>query len=308
MVDYMNNIIVRQNQEPFLKLLRARQQTYLIAKRWMNAQLVLTLVIPTIGALLIWNWPSLRATVAFVSLAIVFVDAVFVDRQYRQVLKRAAKIVEEFDCELLEMSWDQFTVGDKIDREEIHAAATAYQKHTDDSKLIDWYPKAVERAPMHFGRLVCQRANLRYDSQLRTYYGRAVLGVMLLVLGLLIVIGFAQDLHFQEWALMLVPAAPVLGWGIREYYRQTDTADSLRALKKEVEKLWEEIVNKNADAEICLRKSRLFQSGIFLRRANSPLTMPFLYNIMRNRLEEQMNAGAEELVREVEKASTTRAE
>ena len=134
----MNNIATAQNLAPQIKLIRARQRMYRVATRWMILQIVLTVILPVIGALLILPWPGLRPYVAFLSLSAVILDALSLDRQHRQLLKRAAKVAEEFDCKILELPWDQFTAGDKVDPEDIHTAAERYSKQADDPRVRDW--------------------------------------------------------------------------------------------------------------------------------------------------------------------------
>src|SRR3954449_1592423 len=117
----MNSIPNVQNDEPQLKLLRARTHVYSRATVLMVVQLLLTLVLPVVGAVLAIFRAEYRAYVAAASLAAIIVDALILDRQYKLLLKRAAKIAEQFDCAVLELPWDQFTVGDKVEAEDVHA-------------------------------------------------------------------------------------------------------------------------------------------------------------------------------------------
>ena len=91
---------------------------------------------------------------------------------------------------------------------------------------------------MHLARIICQRTNLRYDSQLRRNCGVIIQVVALTLVGALIFSGLAQNLRMTEWVLSLAPATPFLAWAAREYYRQRDTADLLEDLMKEAKKLW----------------------------------------------------------------------
>ena len=137
----MNSIPILQNDEPQLKLLRARTHVYSRATMSMVLQHLLTLVLPVAGAVLAILRPEYRAYVAAASLVAVIVDALILDRQYKLLMKRAAKIAEQFDCTVLDLPWDQFTVGDKVEVEDVHAAARAYAARHDNSKLRGWYPK-----------------------------------------------------------------------------------------------------------------------------------------------------------------------
>jgi len=298
----MNNIPTVQNDEPQLKLLRARTHVYSRATLLMVVQLLLTLVLPVAGAVLAMFRPEFRAYVAAASLAAVIIDALILDRRHKLLMKRAAKIAEQFDCTVLDLPWDQFIVGDKVEAEDVHAAARAYAARHDDSKLRGWYPESVGAAPLHLARIICQRTNLRYDSQLRRSYGVIIRVVALTLVAGLFVSGLVQNLPMAEWVLSMTPAAPILAWAAREYYRQRDTADLLEDLMKEARKLWERARAGECDADACRQRSREFQNAIYTRRVNSPLVMPFLYRFKRLRLEDEMNEGAADFLRDLSTA------
>jgi hypothetical protein len=295
----MNKIPTLQNEEEPLKLLRARTHIYTRATRMMIVQLLLTVIVPGAGAVLVLFRPDFRAYVAAASLAIVIIDPLLLDRQYKILLKQAAKIAEQFDCTVLSLPWDQFTVGNRVDAEDIHAAARAYAAHHDDTKLLGWYPESVGAAPLHLARIICQRANLRYDSKLRRSYAVVIQIIAWALSCGLAIYGLIQNLQMRDLVLSMAPAAPILAWAAREYYRQRDTADLLEDLKNEAEQLWTRARVGECDVPGCLQKSREFQNAIYTRRATSQLVMPFLYLIKRSRLEDEMNQGAAALLRDL---------
>ena len=53
-------------------------------------------------------------------------------------------------------------------------------------------------------------------------------------------------------------------------------------------------------------RSRELQDAIFNHRASSPLIFDWVYNLLRRRMEEQMNAGADQLVSELRTAGNVR--
>lgn len=294
----MDQIPTVQNEEAQLKLLRARKQTYAHATALMIVQLALTVAVPVIGGVLAAFYPDLRVHVAAVALAVIVIDVLFLDRQQKVLIKRAAKIGEQFDCAVLGLPWDHFTVGDKVEAEDIHAVAKAHAARHDDGELRGWYPEAVGEVPLHFARIICQRTNLRYDSRLRRSYGDIIKVVAACVVGLLFVSGLVQNLSMTAWVLVMAPATPILAWAAREYYRQLDTAELLDTLMKEARKLWNQALSGECDAAGCEVRSREFQNAIYNRRANSPLVLPLLYRFRRSALEDEMNVGAAELLRE----------
>lgn len=291
-----NPIPARQNAEPQLKLLRARQWTYLVATRFMVLQIVLTVLLPIAGTVVTIFVPTLRPHFAALALAVLLLDAIFLDRRYKDLLKRAAKIGEKFDCAVLGLPWNSFVAGDEPEAEEIRSGARRWAARRDDAKLVDWYPLAAGEMPLALGRIVCQRANLRYDSQLRRSFGTVIVTVVVLIMGGLVVAGLLQDLNFTAWILALAPATPLLSWAGREYYRQRDTADLLDELMKKAKAFWKRALSGECDEDACLAQSREFQNAIYLRRSTSPLVIPYLYKFRRLALEDEMNAAADDFL------------
>lgn len=289
----MNAIPNHQNAEPALKLMRARQWTYIVANRLMILQVLLTVLVPIVAAVTTVFVPLLRPHFAALALVTLMLDAAVLDRQYKKLLKRAAKLGEAFDCLVLGLPWNGFVAGEAPEAEEIRWASRRWSKRRDDAKLRDWYPVAAGDMPIELGRIVCQRTNLRYDSHLRRSYGAVILIIVAVVLIGLLVAGLLQDLNLTAWILTLTPATPLLSWAGREYYRQSDTADLLEDLLKKARVFWEAALRGACDTEACLTESREFQDAIYLRRSTSPLVLPFLYNIKRLRLEDEMNDAAD---------------
>ena len=64
----------------------------------------------------------------------------------------------------------------EVDPEEIQKKS---QKHlelaADRSLLENWYPNEVVNLPLAYGRLVCQRCNIRWDAELRKKFNQCIL-------------------------------------------------------------------------------------------------------------------------------------
>jgi hypothetical protein len=296
----MNSIPERQNAEPQLRLLRARQHTYAEASNLLVAQLFLTVGVPVASAVIGLFNPELRPYGAALALLITVSDVAFLDRLQRQKLRLAAKIAEAFDEQVLEIPWNGFVAGRRADPETVAGAAAAWTRRKSDEKLTDWYPTAVATAPMHLARIICQRTNLWYDATLRRHYGDWVRGVGgLLVMGLFfgaLMAGLTIELFVTT---VLAPAAPVLTWSMREYFRQKDTADAQESLKGDAEALWDRAKTGQCSEPDCLVQSREFQNAIYARRSTSPLIIPWLYPLRRPQMERQMNQGAEAYLAEL---------
>lgn len=287
----MNQINRRQNTEPFLNLLRARSSVYESASAMQRLQLLVALILPIIAAALGFVVPESRPYVASVSLIIAVVDVCWLDRSQRARLRLAAGISERFDCTLLELSPNKFVTGRPISPEIIEGAAGRWT--AGDARLENWYPNIPEVVPLELARIICQLANLWYDSELRRSYGQALLSVVVILGIVMLVVGIGLNLSTIDLvATVFVPFAPVLLWGLREQYRQRDAADANETIRNEAETLWEQALANMHDLAGCTSRSREFQDAIYSRRAANPLIFPLLYRFRRKRLETQMNRGA----------------
>lgn len=290
----MNDIPAKQNEPRPQWLLRARQQTYARATRWQLVQLAATVVAPTLFAIWAIIEPSVRAELAAASLCLVLVDIFVIDRAQLKLRRHAAKIAEQFDHEVLALRWNEFVAGAKLDPEDIHDAAAAYPTDAASLERIrSWYPEAVGRAPIHVARIACQLTNLRYDAALRNFYATAVLILPALVVLATLIAWASLELSFADLVLsLLAPATPIMVWALRERMRHKDTALAQETVKAAAEALWTNI--RTCGEEECERRAREFQDAIFQRRVSSPLIFPLVYDLRRDKMEAQMNKGAEE--------------
>lgn len=294
----LNQIAERQNEPHQIKLLRAQRCIYDQAKAVVAWQIGLTVAVPFVGALLALAFPAIKAEVALVSLAISILDIAFLDRLQKRLVLRAARVQEEFDHIVLELPWNRFVSTTMVEREAIHEAATALEG--DDNPFIDWYPRVVSQAPIHLARIICQRTNLWYDSKVRRRYGGALIGAAVVLFVSLLLLGMIGGLTIVDFVLLVVaPATPFFSWAVREFYRQYDVAKALDRVREEAESLWERAKIKECGEDDCLMQSREFQNAIFIRRSTSTPIFNWIYKRMRSKNEEQMNVGANELVKDL---------
>lgn len=293
-----NMIPERQNSREMMRLLRARSEIYRRAVIMQKAQLCCTVVVPVICAIVGLLAPATRPAVAALSLALVLLDIGLIDRSLKKGLKTAALVCEAFDCALLEMPWNRFATGKPVDPEVVANADRRWPKG--EAKLENWYPVIVGKAPIHVARVVCQRTNLWYDAKLREDYGRYLFLGAFLIVAALAVAGLAVKLDFADFvATILAPATPIVGWAIREAFRQRDAAEAQRTTKSEADALWELIVLGDCPTDECTRRSREFQNSIFQRRVGNPLIFPMIYDRLRDDMEQDMNLAAEVLLRQI---------
>lgn len=293
----MNEIANRENSPEFLRLMFARSKIYQEARVFQVAQLVLTVGVPFFAGILGAFIPDVRPIAGALSVALTLFDVSFLDRQQRNKLRLAARISEQFDIGVLELPWNDF-IAKHVEPETIERTSSAWRHG--DGRLRDWYSPSVSKAPIALGRILCQRANLQYDCRLRTLYGNALVGLAFLIVAILVAIAVTKHLLFTDWVLTIVaPAAPIFVWAIRERFRQSDTGRTDDQIRAGVETLWKQTSTGAITADESLAQSRSLQDAIFAHRSSSPMTFPFIYNYMRSKLEREMHAGIDDLLRSI---------
>ncbi|MBA3999385.1 S-4TM family putative pore-forming effector [Brevundimonas sp.] len=297
----MNPIPHRQNQEPQLRLLRARKRILDDASIWLVVQFGLTVIMPMGLTILALFQPQIRPWAAAAALGVTLLDVLILDRMQRYRIRLSAKIAEAFDEAVLDVPWNKLVGGKRAPYPEIASAERRWVRWggTDD-RLRDWYPLAAGRPPLYLGRIICQRTNLWYDGELRRHYGRWLIGLGVgLPLILLAMAGFVGLTIDSFVTTVLAPTAPILTWSAREYFRQRDAADAQETLRGEAEALWEAAKQGECSEDDCKIQARELQNAIYLRRASTGLIFPGVYKQRRKTMETAMNDGAEGYVSEL---------
>lgn len=301
MDDIMSNrIIEEQNTQQQLERLAAQRYIYSQSKKLLALQMLLTIAIPitlTIAATIEQN---LKVWAAFYGVLISFMDVAVIE-QYQKSLKTcAAKIQELFDCDVLQMKWNELKMGNRPDIETVNEAAeNVKKKPLECEKLKNWYPEAIARLPLYLARLACQRTNCWWNIKLRRKYRFVLLVGVLLFALVFVAISIHQNMTIINFILgILVPFSPTILWTLREYYKQGESADALDKLKAQIEGIWGKAMSNELSEEAIELTSRDIQNEIFDRRRTDPVVFDSAYWFLRDKQEAQMNKGAEELVKE----------
>lgn len=300
-----NGIIELQAKPEMVRLIWARDKTYQAAKRTQGWFVFWTAAVPVIGALTSVLWPGLKPVLALISLLLLLLDVGLIDRLQKERLKRGAKLQEEFDTRAFGLPWNRFVAGDKVLPEDVTEAVSAPMPAKRQKEIETWYEASVSRVPLAYGRLVCQRTNISYDSRLRRRYGNGLFSVALVLAILVLIAGVLLDPKFTDAILGLAMVAPMLSWALREHRKQLDTCISLQNLQSEFKTVWTKALEGASDEELKVG-SRQLQDAIYQHRASAPLVFDWVYYRMRSKNEREAHAAAEEFIKQAEEALSAR--
>jgi len=295
----MNTIAQDQNTDKQLQRLAAQRYLYSRAKHVLEIQVTFDLLTPIVIAVMIAIFPSFDIYGAFVAVAVAILDVTLETYQSSRK-KQAADIQEIFDCDVLILESHELKKRRRPMTETIFEAAKRYKrKDPHFSALKNWYPPIVEEIPLHLARLVCQRINCWWDSQLRRRYVQAVSTVLVILFIIVLLFSLINGLSLAKFFLaVLIPLLPTFIWTIREFLHQSEAANDKDELRKYAEELWEKTLINEYSVAKTTEESRMLQDEIYNNRRTNPFILDWFYNRLKRENEEQMNVKAEELVNE----------
>jgi hypothetical protein len=293
-----------QLTEKFQSFIRASSYLYSRAKLVSVSQIVLTVLIPIVLTTLAVVYSDqtgpaskIKVWASFYGIVITLLDLAFFEKLQKELKKTAAKVQECFDCDLLLMNWNYFRAGDKPTPEKIDRAARALRRElTTDEK--NWYaPKSIGSLPIYLSRIICQRSNIWWDSEVRRRYTR-YLTIVAVIIGLVAtVVGLAKNMSMEVFVLtILAPIFPTIIWIIKEIKKQQDTIDTLDRLMKYVVQLWDDALNRSIDVDSIADKSRELQNELYVHRSSNQPIPNRIHKLLAKGLGTSMNTGAEELI------------
>jgi hypothetical protein len=287
----------KQNSARSLKHIAAWSQLYGHAKVMAGWQFFLSVPCALAMSLIALRWPEAKVVTTPFSLLFGWIDVLCLDRIQNSRKKIAAKMQEQFDCELFGLPWNEIRCSTAPETEVLNEAAEKFQRKGKKPDHRDWYPPEVGRLPTPLARLICQRAAVWWDmSQRRKYAGWLVAIVAVLVVGV-IAVSFTADQRVRDMVLSVyVPIAPAVVWAVRECIRQWDAVSALEKLKGQIESIFAEAISGKRSFRELDQLSRNIQDMSFDGRSRNPLFFDFIYNRLRPEHELRMSEKAKEMV------------
>lgn len=299
----MNKIPETQLEPTQLKRLAAQRQLYSDAKGLLRFQMGLNIFGPPILAGLV-EFASMRPIyAACCGIIVTFLNILGFTPWRQSWKKKAAKIQELFDCDVLELGWNELTIGSRVEMETIEEYALKHKRKTSDySKLKNWYSKSVGEVPIHLGRIACQRENCWWDARLRRRYAKLVFWALVILAIIILFLGIKGGVSLEKYILvMVIPLMPIFILGIQQYKENTESATRLDELRKYAEGLWEKALQGTTSEELT-HSSRNLQDMIYTNRWKNPLILDGFYKRFSEKDEELVNKTVDELVKEALKS------
>lgn len=283
--------------------LAAQRQLYSTAKRVFGWQVIFGGPVAVVGAVLVLFSPEFKIYVASWGLLVALCDLFWLTPWQKSLRGSAARIQEAFDCDVLELKWNDLKAGKHPDPELVKTQSTKYEKCAHKMPTLEnWYSPRVDDLPLHIGRIVCQRANCWWDSTQRRHYAAWLIGIVALVF--VIVCGLALNGGASVEALLLkgvLPLAPALLIALRQFSEQREAADRLDRLKDHCGTIWKSALSGKSKSALT-DMSRNLQDEILENRRKAPPVLDLIFKRLQNDYEASMNHAALHYVSEAKEA------
>lgn len=268
-------------------------------------QAIVALATPLLSATIVAIEPMAATWAAFVGMVVSIADVALLDPLQKTFRERGAKTQEEFDCAVLDLPWNDLLADARVSPEAIHEAAKKY-RNDPKAPVEDWYPTVVDELPLYQARIICQRASTWWDAKLRRRYANSIYVTLGAVSLFVVVIGLINQMSLDKFVLaVLAPLTPAILWASREARRHNEVAKVSERLADHGLAVWRKLVSGQMNERQATETSRRVQDLLFIRRYESPFVVDWVYRLLREQYEDEMNAGAQAMVQEIRRGGAT---
>lgn len=291
----MNNIVKKENLQINLDRLDAQRNLYSRVKIYAHLLTFLCVVVPVLIAItkIVWTETTLilRGAVVY-SFVLLFLRPCL--KSYVGTLQNlAARIQQQFDCDVFDLEWNEPLCGKQPDLEQIFAKKTG--KKIDG--LQNWYEVIVEKLDRLEAIVVCQRINVPYDKSLRETFS-LIIKIVVGIAGLFVLmIGFLHNSTLWDWFLnAIVPVSPVISWYMDLHKQNHKNVMALEKLNQLIDSALRKLRNGDNIEE---QNVISIQNFMFIHRSSSYVIPDFIYKLRRNKHEEATRYSVAHIVEEL---------
>ena len=288
----MNDFLIKENLPINIDRLDAQRHLYSKAKYRSYVIAILCVFVPVILAVGKIVSPNLDALIKGTSIYsfVLLVLKPKLNSWVESYKKLAARIQQQFDCNVFGLVWDEALCGQQPTLEEIHNAKTG--KNRDN--LTNWYETPIEKLDRISAIVVCQRANIVYDKSLRMFFKGGILAVSVLLALLIFCVGICQNDNLWDWFLnIVIPISPLLVWGYDLYSQCNQDVAYLHNLDSLVSQA---LVKLQEKRDVLENEVVRIQNFIFLHRKTAYAIPDFIYKWKRKNMEAATHYSIQHLV------------
>jgi len=275
-----------QNEINELEKLAAQRYLYSIAKRFLLANLIFSIPFIILYFILSLFFPVLIDYKIYISI-ISIVNLMIMNKYQYEKIKEATIIQEQFDVDILQISWNPYLINKSIKIELINEYNKKYlQKFKDHEKLKNWYDVDDSNIPIEFARLICQRENIWWDKKLKSLYHKIITFIPIIVFFILLIISLLYDHKLKVFINEIFYLSPIIIYCVDQHYKYKISLDSLDDLNSKIETLIDQAIRSKLNPHELTINSRLLQDRIYYHRLNSALVFDYLFKKMKDKYQD----------------------
>lgn len=240
-----NNIVELQNRPENIKMLKAMRHLYSKVGVLTNHYFIFCVLVPIVIS---FAKPFISSEdyqvlfhfmIAYNLLSLI--AGLWLECKIKKERVLAAKIQQQFDCNVFELQWNRYAFGTQPTVEEIDSNA----KFSNDEDFINWYDKDVDAVNRMLAVIICQRINLTYDVALRKKFLCSLTIISIIILIIILGIAFYEDEGLRTTIVFVaVPLIPVIRWFFSTRKANDDNMEKCERIKKIIDDYLEKYRNK----------------------------------------------------------------
>lgn len=288
----MNTIDQLQNTQPALEKLAAMRRLYSEAKRILKWRGIIALSIAVVFPFVSNAYPDAGGFFAVIALVYFAFDFLFLREAESEKKKLAAKIQEQFDVDVLGIHWNPIVAGDKPEAGDIQQySKKIFNKEV--HRLRDWYSQSVANLPLPVAQLICQRANIRWDSRLRRHFGNALLVIAIILVATIVFIISSKAV--TEALVVSAPFAPLIKLLVEQYDSHRKSALCLDDIGTNLSSSLNAVLS-NPSLSLEPSTARSIQDEIYRHRSSVTPVPDWFYNLFKKQYEAGMGFNTDQFI------------
>lgn len=272
----MNTVYSRENTEENIERLMAQRILYSNVKFINHVNFFFSVLMPILITLskdyIITVFPGVKNDILqyFSYYGIGILIFTIITNGYISITKKnAAKIQEEFDCDVLDIPWNELKCGDKVNHRIIVKAAEKYKEKYNTDILNNWYISQEYRLSPLKMTILCQNENTEWDLSQRVIVGYIIKTIISLSTVLLLFYGIYNGVKLSDFLFYIVFLLPLIRHIYLTLKDNKETIERITRLNAFICKNINSLVEvKNVSDENLRYVIRTIQDEIFLHRCS----------------------------------------
>lgn len=272
----MNTVYSRQNTEENIERLMAQRILYSNVKFINHVNFFFSVLMPILITLskdyIITVFPGIENDILqyFSYYGIGILIFTIITNGYISITKKnAAKIQEAFDCDVLDIPWNELKCGDKANHRIIVKAAEKYKEKYNIDILKNWYISQEYRLTPLKMTILCQNENTEWDLSQRVVVGYIIKAIISISTVSLLFYGIYNGVKLSDFLFYIVFLLPLIRHIYLTLKDNKDTIERITRLNAFICKNINYLVEvKNVSDENLKYVIRTIQDEIFSHRCS----------------------------------------